>query len=380
MATITDHTPLLENNNGPGARSFVCRIVDMLKADGQPSWLASYRFFLFGSWLNALLMAIPLSFVAHAYDWDAAFCFTFSFIAIMPLAALLGTAMDQMSMQAGQTLSVLLNATFGNALELIVGFTALFKGFVWSHVPRHCETKIRFPDELRIVQTSMLGSILSNLLFVLGSSFLLGGFLKDSKYNETAAQVSCSLMTLTCITLVVPAAYHNAQTHGVGFIDGAIPTKTGYLIDGTNLDGDAEFGLRFISRGTSILLLLVYLGYIIFKLKTHAALFEAESAQIEEESQQMNIPAATLALLLVTVLTSFCANYLVASIEETAENYRISRLFIGLILLPIVENAAGQIMSIRMARKDKMEITIGICVGGAIQVSAFVIPLLVIIG
>ncbi|CCM04421.1 uncharacterized protein FIBRA_06598 [Fibroporia radiculosa] len=369
MATITDRTPLLENGSGlslePRAQSFAHRMTVMLKAEGQPSWLASYRFFLFGSWVNVLLIFIPLSFASHVLNWDAALRFSFSFFAIMPLAALLGTATEQLSMQVGQTLAGLLNATFGNAVEIIVGIAALLQ------------------DELRIVQTSMLGSILSNLLLVLGCSFFAGGLLKDSIFDETAAQAASSLMTLACITLVVPAAYHSSQTRGL-MLGNATSTVLNagiqHVVDGTDLDKEAEFGLRFISRGTSILLLIIYIGYLTFQLKTHARLFEDERGQEEEEPQLMNFPAACSALLLVTVITSFCADFLVASIEETAERYHISRPFIGVILLPIVANAAEHVTSIWMARKDKMALTIGICVGSSIQISAFVIPMLVIIG
>lgn len=200
----------------------------------------------------------------------------------------------------------------------------------------------------------------------------------ECNFQITAAQASSSLMTLACITLVLPAAYHLA----VG-------------------DSD-QTGLNIISRGTSILLLGVYIIYIYFQLKTHAFLYDpslprpdsvvedpedarrradqVERNQREKEPMQMNLLSAALGLLIVTVITSFCADYLVASIEETADRYHIPKTFIGLILLPIVANAAEHVTSVWMAMKDKMEITIGICVGSSIQIAAFVIPLLVIVG
>lgn len=247
----------------------------------------------------------------------------------------------------GQTLSGLLNASFGNAVEIIVGITALMQG------------------EVRIVQTSLLGSILSNLLLVLGCSFLAGGLkYRESNFQVTAAQASSSLMTLSCITLVIPAAYHSAKSH------------TG---DGSDLENIYADGLKIISRGTAILLLMVYIAYLYFQLRSHAYLFQADEEE-EHEEPEMNTVSAGFALLGITVVTSFCADYLVASIEETAERYHIPKAFIGLILLPIVANAAEHVTSVWMALKNKMELTIGICVGSSIQISAFVVPLLVIVG
>ncbi|OCH86901.1 calcium/proton exchanger [Obba rivulosa] len=362
--TTTDRTPLLENGNGVHHRTFRERFTDAFHAEDEPSWLVSYKWFLFGSWLNILLVFVPLSIVAHQLHWDAALRFSFSFVAIMPLAALLGTATDQLSLKLGQTLSGLLNASFGNAVEIIVGVAALLQG------------------EYRIVQTSLLGSILSNLLLVLGCSFLAGGLkYPESNFQVTAAQASSSLMTLTCITLVIPAAYHGAQSDGkkVDATVSALFSTAGQFVDGGDLVDDTTHGLRIISRGTSIILLLVYIAYLIFQLKTHAYLFKS-SVVHEIETPRMNVPAAAFALLLVTLITSFCADYLVASIDETATRYGIPKAFVGLILLPIVANAAEHVTSVWMALKNKMELTIGICVGSSIQIAAFVVPLLVIIG
>ncbi|KAI0664729.1 Sodium/calcium exchanger protein-domain-containing protein [Cubamyces menziesii] len=373
MPTVSDRTPLLENGNGAQRpKPFYKRVIDSLSAEGEPSWLHSYKFFLFGSYLNILLVFVPLSFVSHFLDWDAALRFSFSFIAIMPLAALLGTATDQLSLKLGQTLSGLLNASFGNAVEIIVGIAALLQG------------------ELRIVQTSLLGSILSNLLLVLGCSFLAGGTkYSESNFQVTAAQASSSLMTLTCITLVIPAAYHSAKSHSGGLEGGANGTSIAPLINALdprgelgldNLDAGSLHGLKIISRGTAILLLIVYIAYLFFQLKTHSYLYTPTVQADDDEEPEMNIWAAGSALLIVTVVTSFCADYLVASIEETANRYSIPKPFIGLILLPIVANAAEHVTSVWMALKNKMELTIGICVGSSIQIAAFVVPLLVIVG
>ncbi|KAI0311604.1 Calcium/proton exchanger [Amylostereum chailletii] len=391
MSDPTERTPLVRNGDSRTQippRPFAQRVLAFLKAEGEPGWLESYKYF-FSSWLNVLLVLVPLSVTAHMLNWDAALRFSFSFVAIVPLAKLLGDATEQMSLSLGQTLAGLLNATFGNAVEIIVGITALLQG------------------QIRIVQTSMLGSILSNILLVLGCSFLAGGcVLNESEFQVTAAQTNASLMTLACITLVIPAAYHSARSN-LGaippFITSPTPVTPGQVgitssdASGADLiadmDPESQSGLLIISRGTALLLLGVYIAYLVFQLKTHYDLFQPkiktkqdpETGRIieieeEEEPARMSVVAAATALLAVTVITSFVADFLVASIEETADRYNIPKPFIGLILLPLVANAAEHVTSVWMAMKDKMELTIGICVGSSIQIATFVVPLLVIVG
>ncbi|TDL24965.1 Calcium/proton exchanger [Rickenella mellea] len=362
----SERSPLLNGQREP----YTHRVLRVVRGEeGEPSWAASYHHFILGSWSNILLLFIPLSFISHHLNWDAALRFSFSFIAILPLAKLLGDATDQLSLKLGQTLSGLLNASFGNAVEIIVGIAALLQG------------------ELRIVQTSMLGSILSNLLLVLGCSFLAGGFVfSESNFQVTGAQTSSSLMTLACITLVIPAAYHASKADDKApFPKNAVTNLMTSLMDNDPPapDDGTTPGLLAISRGTAILLLIVYLAYLYFQLKSHAHLFLEEEDSLnptEPEEPKMNAVAAGTGLLLVTLLTSFCADYLVASIEETATRYHIPKAFIGIVLLPIVANAAEHVTAVWMAMKGKMELTIGICVGSSIQIATFVIPLLVIVG
>ncbi|KAF9513028.1 hypothetical protein BS47DRAFT_1329887 [Hydnum rufescens UP504] len=351
------HGNVSETNSTTPMSPFIAR----LYGENEPSWIRSMKFFL-GSWINILLLFIPLSGMAHYLVWDAGLRFLFSFIAIIPLARLLGEATEQLSLPLGQTIGGLLNASFGNAVEIIVGITALLHG------------------EVRIVQTSMLGSILSNLLLVLGMSFFAGGLVThENEFSTTAAQTSASLMTLSCITLIIPAAYHATMEAKA---DSTPPLSKLLVAPMVEIDNTAESGLLIISRGTSVLLLMVYVGYLVFQLKTHADLFRPppSQAQEEEEQESMSMISAAISLLSVTVITSFCADWLVASIEETAEKYDIPKTFIGLILLPLVANAAEHVTSVWMAMKNKMELTIGISLGSSIQIAAFVVPLLVIVG
>ncbi|GAA6060974.1 hypothetical protein JCM10212_006556 [Sporobolomyces blumeae] len=325
-----------------------------------PTYVESFKALILGGWINLALIAVPLSFVSHFAKWGSTADFIISFIAIIPLASLLGDATEQCSLRLGQTVGGLLNATFGNAVELIVGILALIRG------------------ELRIVQTSLLGSILSNLLLVLGCSFLAGGLkFKEQKFQMTAAQASSSLMVLGVSTLVIPAAFHASQ------LDGSLNKDRGDGFTLSILDEMANKAkdlnkLLTLSRGTAIILIACYACYLYFQLSSHAYLFEAEAEQ-EEEEAKMNVSAAVVSLVAVTVVTSFCADYLVGAIDEFAQDHSIPKAFIGLILLPIVGNAAEHVTSVWMAAKGKMEITIGVAIGSSIQIAVGVIPALVIV-
>lgn len=207
------------------------------------------------------------------------------------------------------------------------------------------------------------------------SFFAAGFFFYESTFQATAAQASSSLMTLACITLILPAAYHASE------IDKS-NSLVGTLLGKEVSDSPDEFlkGLLLLSRGTSVILLLTYFGYLYFQLRTHSGLFEAENEEAEEmEVAEMDQWSAGIWLLIITVITAFCADILVGSIDETAQQWNIPKRFIGLILLPLVGNAAEHVTSVWMACKGKMELTIGVSVGSSIQIAAGMIPLLVII-
>ncbi|WVO20756.1 calcium/proton exchanger [Cryptococcus decagattii] len=242
--------------------------------------LGSTRYLLLGSWINVLLICVPLSFAAEGFAWSAAARFTTSFLAIVPLAKLLGDSTEQLSMKLGQTLGGLLNATFGNAVELIVAIAALRQ------------------DELDLVQRSLLGSVLSNLLLVLGMSFFAAGFFfYESTFQATAAQASSSLMTLACITLILPAAYHASEIDNGSSLVGTLLGK-----EVSDLSDRSLKGLLLLSRGTSVILLLTYFGYLYFQLRTHSGLFEAEIEETEEmEVAEMDQWSAGTWLLIITI-------------------------------------------------------------------------------
>ncbi|TFK76206.1 calcium proton exchanger [Pluteus cervinus] len=350
MSRPQETTPLLPSTNGSNGHA----------THQEPSYLDSAKFFFLGSWFNVLLVFVPLSLLAEYLGFDGGKRFCFSFLAIMPLAKLLGVSTDQISLKLGDIQAGLLNASFGNAVEIIVGIVALLQG------------------QYVIVQTSMLGSVLSNILLVLGCSFFAAGLKRPvSKFAATSAQTSSSMMILSCITLIIPAAYYHLH---VSEDTGATGGLTQWAADRVTpfIDPATADALNFISRGTAILMLVVYVAYICYLL--FAPSEEPEQAPREQEAPEMNAIAAAIGLLATTVVTSFCADVLVGSIEEFADTYHVPRSFIGLILLPIVANAAEHVTAVWMAMDDRMEMTLTICVGSSIQITTFVIPLLVVIG
>ncbi|CAD7059791.1 unnamed protein product [Tilletia caries] len=356
----SETTPLLNSRGLPVNAADSNHSLPMHRSShsSAPNFAKSFWWLFTSSWLNVLMVFIPLGFLAEHLHWGALMIFVFNFLAIVPLAKLLGDCTEQVSIKLGPTLGALANATFG----LIVAIVALTQG------------------QLRIVQTSLIGSILSNILLVLGMSFIAGGLYRsESVFQQTAAQASGSIMTLGCITVVIPAAYQGARRFAAVMEGGHEALR---VLKGKE-DAGIEEGLLFISRGTAIVLLVIYLLYLVFQIRTHSHLFEAipnEDDEEEAETPKMSPIASIVGLLLVTVITSFNADYLVGAIDEVAKNYGIPKASIGIILLPIVGNAAEHVTAVVMAYKGKMEIAVGVAVGSSIQIAVGVIPALVIVG
>jgi len=290
-----------------------------------------------------ILIFIPLGFIAHFLNWSDTWVFALNFMAIIPLAKLLEFGTEDISLRVGQTIGGLLNATFGNAVELIVSTIALVDG------------------QIRVVQASMLGSIISNLLLVLGMSFAIGGaYHKQQCFNQTAAQTSASLMTLACIGLIIPASFN-------------------FAISNASKD-ERDDELLNLSHGTAIVLLIIYVLYLVFSLKTHSELYRSDEQEDEEEKPQLTTPVSLLLLASVTIIVSFSAEYLVGSIEGIVETSGLSRTFLGLILLPIVSNAAEYVTAVTAATKNKMDLAINVAAGSSMQIALFITPFLVILG
>ncbi|KAF1804880.1 calcium/proton exchanger [Mucor lusitanicus] len=335
------------------------------------------------SWVNVLLVFVPIGIASH-FVWSPTITFIMNFLAIIPLAKLLGFATEDIALRTGEIIGGLLNATFGNAVELIISVISLTQNLVV------------------VVQASMLGSILSNLLLVLGMCFWAGGYRYPIQYfNKTVAQTSASLLFISVASLLIPASFYGS-------------------IHGTNTETNSELtqDILNISRATSIILLVLYFSYLFFQLKTHNYLFTgpsnpenrrasrlqlqeqrqsrqatfAEEGQIfinqteeeedeEEEVEEPQLPAwMSIALLvIVTVIVGVCAEFLVSAIEEVTKVWHISETFVGLILIPIVGNAAEHLTAVTCAIKNKMDLALGVAVGSSMQIALLVTPLMVII-
>lgn len=304
---------------------------------------------LTSNYVNVLLVFVPIGIIAGALGWDPTAVFILNFIAIIPLASLLSFATEELSAKMGQTLGGLMNATFGNAVELIVSIVALQKG------------------EIRIVQASMLGSILSNILLVLGCCFLAGGIGEQERsFNETVASTMSSLMAVASASLIIPATLYAVMSNGKS-------------------DHDTDKNILLLSHGTSIILLILYLLYLYFQLFSHHSLFaDVENQGGEDgetsEGETLTPVAAGVALVVVTVMVAICAEYLVNSIDSIVESAGISKTFIGLILIPIVGNAAEHVTAVIVAYKGKMDLAINVAIGSSMQIALFVTPFLVILG
>ncbi|KAJ3248338.1 hypothetical protein HDU78_000964 [Chytriomyces hyalinus] len=318
------------------------------------------------------IIFVPLGIISFVLKWGDIPTFVLNVCAIIPLAKMLDYSTDQLSMRVGQTIGGLLNATFGNAIELIVSILALRKG------------------ELRVVQASLIGSVLSNLLLVLGFCFLCGGLFPSDKsatlldrfqlLDPDQANLNIGLLSVVFLGFIIPAAFHIASEQTIGFNEEEIASKT-----------------LSISRGTAIVLLVTYIAFLVFQLYSHRGetrvvsepvpdveRVDAPAAAIEEEEEEEEAETLAIiavgALVCVTVVIGFCAEFLVDSLDGLAKQASISKTFIGIIILPIVGNAAEHVTAVSAAMRNKMNLVITVAVGSSIQISLLVAPVLVLIG
>jgi len=291
--------------------------------------------------LNLLLLLIPLALLARVLGWPPLAIFILSGLAIVPLAKWMGTATEELSVHVGPGLGGLLNATFGNATELIIAIFALRAGLV------------------EVVKASITGSIVGNLLFVLGLSLFLGGLKRDKQeFNRTAASASSAQLTLAVIGLIIPAAfYFTLRT--------PITERREFL----------ELELSFVVAG---LLILSYVLGLIFSLRTHRHLYSGEDEEVMH-GETWTVRKSVGVLLAATLGVAVMSETLVASLEAAVHVLGWSELFVGVILIPVIGNAAEHLTAVTVAMKNKMDLTFGIAVGSSTQIALFVAPVLVFV-
>lgn len=290
-----------------------------------------------------LLVFIPISIVGHFLHWSEAFIFITAGLAIIPLAGFMGTATEEIAVVLGPNLGGLLNATFGNATELILAFIALKSGLV------------------QVVKATLSGSIIGNLLLVMGFAMFFGGLrYKEQNFQPKVARLNASSMNLAVIALLLPTAVQYTST------------------------GLSNSTIQNLSIAVAIVLISVYLLTLLFAMKTHSYLYDVGMAENENEEEETphkpNLVLWVGVLLIVTLGVAVESELLVESLEEATEVLGLPALFTGVIFLPIIGNAAEHATAVTVAMKDKMDLSVSVAVGSSLQIALFVAPVLVLAG
>jgi len=302
--------------------------------------------------LNVLLLAIPITLYAAYIKHDPVMTFLASMVAIMPLAFLMGQATEQIALRTSESVGGLLNATFGNAAEMIIAGMAIF-----AAADAYSKNDMAAGDDMvQIVQASLIGSILGNLLLVMGLAFVWGGIHhKVQSFSPTAVGANGSLLLLAVITLTLPTAY--------GFLPDE-SQKADALID--------------LSHATAIILIALYGLFLLFQLRTHHELFATDAGHGHEDPAMSQREAIVL-LVGSTIILGWMAEILVHSVAEGGESLGLEPLFIGVILLPFFGNAAEHFTAVTVAKRDKMDLSFSIAVGSSTQIAVFVAPLMILL-
>ncbi|VVA14243.1 PREDICTED: vacuolar cation/proton exchanger [Prunus dulcis] len=310
--------------------------------------LVNLQVVLLGTKLAVLLPTIPLSIFAVYYGFGKPWIFTLSLLALTLLAERISFLTEQISYYTGPTVGGLLNATFGNATELIIAISALSHG------------------KVALLKYSLLGSVLSNLLLVLGTSLFCGGLAnlrREQKFERRQANVNSLLLLLATFCHTLPMLLQYAGDSAA--------TK----------DQTLQF-----SRAISILMLLSYIAFMFFQLWTHHGFFELQQVSevdgdedVEEEVAEIGFWSGFAWLFAVTAITALLSEYVVGTIEDASKSWGLSFSFLSLILVPILGNAAEHAGSIIFAFKNKLDISLGVSLGSATQVAMFVVPCCVVV-
>lgn len=281
-----------------------------------------------------LLAFIPIAIVLDIVDANPVAVFVCAALAILPLAGEIGTATEDIALRSGPRIGGLLNATFGNLTEMIVAFFLILKG------------------ELEVVKASLTGSIIGNVLLVLGLAFLLGGWKRvEQQFSRAAVGLYTGSLVIAVVGLLMPALFALSP-------------------EGTHAHNEA------VSIGVASVLISVYVLGMVFSFRTHKSLF---SPVLPDETPRWSFRKALGLLGLATVAVAFMSEILVGALEPTVESLGMSKLFVGLIVVPIIGNAAEHASAVLMAMKDKMEVAVEIAIGSSTQIAVFVAPVLVFV-
>jgi Ca2+:H+ antiporter len=294
--------------------------------------------------MQALLVFVVVAPLAGRLHWGAMWVFVASALAIIPLAGLMGGATEQLASRLGAGVGGLLNATFGNAAELIIALVALQRGLY------------------DVVKASLTGSIIGNILLVLGVSMLAGGLRREEqKFDRAAASASSTLLALAALALLVPAVFHLAA-------EGAVARHA--------LTPEGEVATEHtLSLEIAVVLFVSYLLSLVFSLRTHKHLYAGAAG--EHEHKPVQVGRAILTLVVATALVAWMSELLVGAVEETSHVLGLSEVFVGVIVVAVVGNAAEHSTAVVVAMKNHMDLALNIAIGSSIQIALFVAPVLV---
>lgn len=315
------------------------------------------------SYMNILLIFVPISFISAFLKNDTV-TFITSFIGMIPLAMVLGRATEDIAEHTNETIGALVNVTFGNAVELILSISALQMG------------------KLQLIRDTITGSVLSNLLLVLGSSFFFGGLhYREQNILPAVSEANADLLSFSVFGLSIPALYAVSGVSGSSSRD----------------------SIELVSLLTSIGLLIIYVMYIYFQLFTHSYLYNERSEEdgngiveqmqattdieqaerveaVEEHNEAIApLPWAVGLLVLMVLLVTVCSELLVGSIDSFSARVGLNERFLAMILLPVVGNAVEHMSAIMVAVHGKIDLSIGIACGSSVQIALFAAPALVVI-
>jgi Ca2+:H+ antiporter len=319
------------------------------ESSGQPSFGWSFLKTP-GGWPYLLAPFIPIAIALRLIDAGAGLIFFSAALGVIPTAALMGRATEEVAARSGPGIGGLLNVTFGNAPELIIALFALEKGLQ------------------EVVKASIIGSILGNILLVMGAAMLAGGLVsgrKVQRFDRTAASVQSLMLILAVAALVMPAIFELVEGQGLPPINQ----------ERVNFDSTVEH----LSLAVAIVLILTYAAGLLFSLKTHRELFNPHDDGDEDDTWGWSVRRSVIALAIAGVAVGVMSEILVGSIEAASHSVGLSQFFIGVIVVAIVGNAAEHWVAVLVAIKDKMDLSVNIAIGSSGQVALFVAPVLVLL-
>lgn len=315
--------------------------------------------------MNIGLVFLPLGIAAHYLHWGSLWAFWLNFLALIPLAKILGDATEELAASLkNDMVAGLLNATFGNAVEVVFTIQSLREGLT------------------SLVKMTLLGSVLSNCLLVLGMSFFFGGIMttnkakKEAAYDAIGGRKSTFNFSEKIQSFSMLGALVNTSMLLVSCLTFSLLTIFRVVLEGS--DQEAEIVLA-VSRITAVIISLAYVAFVFFQLVTHKDAM-ADEEDDEEDGDHMTVVMSTILLFVTTAVVAYCSELLVHAVKGVVADAHLSEHFIGIVLLPIVGNACEHAAAVRFAVQDKLGLSVSIAVGSSTQIALFVVPLSVILG